>query len=143
MQSSSTNYAALLFGAITKTCTFTGGAFLSDTFGARVRADIDGSTNKWKQSSSGSDAARAFSSSITRSLDSYSPIAFNGVTPLYPVTVEVGRATPSGFNSVMGYAPGVRLLKMAGQYDNKDIVTLGGNDWMVFSLFGGGFAFLK
>src|SRR5574340_974849 len=126
-------YASSIFGAITKTCTFTGGAFLSDTYSTYVRADIDGNTNKWKVGTSGVDAVRACYSATTRQLDSYSPIAFNGVTPLYPCTVEVGRPTPSYFYSMMGYAPGVRLLRMNGQYVNKDIVTLGGNDWMVFS----------
>ena len=38
---------------------------------------------------------------------------------------------------------GVRLLRMNGQYVNKDIVTLGGSDWMVFSMSYGGYAFLK
>lgn len=32
---------------------------------------------------------------------------------------------------------------MNGQYVNKDIVTLGSNDWMVFSMSYGGYAFLK
>jgi hypothetical protein len=143
VQATSNTYAALLFGAITKICTFTGGAFLSNSYYAYVRADIDGSTDKWKLYTSGVDGVRAFYNSITRSLDTYAPIAFNGVTPLYPVTVDVGRPTPSNFYSMMGYAPGVRLLKISGQYVNKDIVTLGGNDWMVFSTPGGGYAFLK
>jgi hypothetical protein len=143
VQTSSTTYAPILFGAITKTCTFTGGAFLSDTYYTSVRADIDGNTNKWKTSQSGVDGVHSFYNAITRQLDSYSPIAFNGVTPLYPATVEVGRPTPSGFYSMMGFAPGVRLIKMAGQYSNKDVVTLGGNDWMVFSMSYGGYAFLK
>ena len=43
---------------------------------------------------SGVDIVRAFYSGITRQLDSYSPIAFNGVTPLYPATIEVGRPMP-------------------------------------------------
>ena len=110
-----------------------------------MRADIDGNTNKWKLGSyySGEETVKAFYSATTRQLDSYSPIAFNGVTPLYPATVEVGRPTPSYFCSMMGYAPGVRLLRMNGQYVNKDIVTLGSNDWMVFSMSYGGYAFLK
>ena len=143
VQASSTTYGALLFGAITKICAFTGGAFLSDTYSSYVRADIDGNTNKWKYSTSGENAARAFYNSTTRQLDSYSPIAFNGVTPLYPVTVEVGRPTPSNFYSLIGYAPGVRLLRMNGQYVNKDIVTLGSSDWMVFTTSYGGYGFLK
>ena len=44
---------------------------------------------------------------------------------------------------MMGFAPGVRLLRMNGQYVNKDIVTLGGSDWMVFSMSYGGYGFLK
>lgn len=143
VQTASTTYAPFLFGAIVKTCTFTGGAFLSDTNTSYVRADIDGNTNKWKAGSSGVDAVRAFSTATTRSLDSYAPIAFNGVTPLYPCNVDVGRAIPSGFYSSMGYAPGVRLLRMNGQYVNKDVITLGSNDWMVFSMTYGGYAFLK
>ncbi len=143
VQTASTTYAPILFGAITKTCTFTGGAFLSDTYSNSVRADIDGNTNKWKAGTSGIDAVRSFYNATTRSLDSYSPIAFNGVTPLYPATVEVGRPTPSGFYSMMGYAPGVRLLRINGQYVNKDVVTLGGSDWMVFSMTYGGYGFLK
>lgn len=145
VQTTSTAYAPLIFGAIIKTCTFTGGAFLSDTYNTRVRADIDGNINKWKVNISGVDAARAFYFSTARQLDNHSPIAFNGVTPLYPCTVDVGRPTPSNFYSMVGYAPGVRLLKMSGQYVNKDIVTLGGNDWMVFSFSTsqGGYAFLK
>ena len=65
------------------------------------------------------------------------------MTPLYPVTVEVGRPTPSNFYSLIGYAPGVRLLRMNGQYVNKDIVTLGSSDWMVFTTSYGGYGFLK
>jgi hypothetical protein len=147
VQTGSTTFASIIFGAITKICAFTGGAFLSDTSTTCVRSDIDGNINKWKASNySGVDAARAFYSSTTRQLDSYSPIAFNGVTPLYPCTVEVGRPTPSYFYSILGYAPGVRLLRMNGQYVNKDIVTLGGNDWMVFTISSsnpGGYAFMK
>lgn len=143
VQVSSTSYSPIIFGAIIKMCTFTGGAFLSDTHSTYVRADIDGNINKWKIGTSGVDAVRAFHNATTRQLDSHSPIAFNGVTPLYPCTVEVGRPTPSGFFSMVGYAPGVRLLRMNGQYVNKDIVTLGGNDWMVFSTSYGGYAFLK
>ena len=108
-----------------------------------VRADIDGNTNKWKAGNYGVDAVRAFYFDTVRQLDSYSPIAFNGVTPLYPANIEVGRATPSSFYSMMGFAPGVRLLRMNGQYVNKDIVTLGGNDWMVFTTSYGGYGFLK
>lgn len=93
--------------------------------------------------SSGEETVKAFYSATTRQLDGYSPIAFNGVTPLYPATIEVGRPTPSYFCSMMGYAPGVRLLRMNGQYVNKDIVTLGGSDWMVFSMSYGGYGFLK
>jgi hypothetical protein len=89
------------------------------------------------------DAVRAFYFAYARQLDSYAPIAFNGVTPLYPITVEVGRPTPSGFYSLLGYAPGARLLRMNGQYVNKDVVTLGGNDWMVFTMSYGGYGFLK
>jgi len=143
VQTASTAYSPLIFGAITKTCAFTGGAFLSDAYSTSVRADIDGYTNKWKSGTSGEHAVRAFYSATTRQLDSYSPIAFNGVTPLYPVTVEVGRPTPSYFYSLLGFAPGVRLLRMNGQYVNKDIVTLGGSDWMVFGLSYGGYGFLK
>lgn len=146
VQTASTAYKTLLFGAITKTCAFTGGAFLSDTYNTYVRADIDGNTNKWKSVHYGTDGVLAFNNSITRQLDRYSPIAFNGVTPLYPCTVEVGRPTPSGFYSLVGYAPGIRLLRMAGQYVDKDVITLGGNDWMVFSIssMGGyGYGFLK
>jgi hypothetical protein len=44
---------------------------------------------------------------------------------------------------MMGYAPGARLLRMNGQYVNKDVVTLGGNDWMVFTMSYGGYGFLK
>ena len=143
VQTASTAYAPILFGAMTKICTFTGGAFLSDTYSTTVRTDIDGNTNKWKIGSSGVNAARAFYYAYTRQLDNYSPIAFNGVTPLYPATIEVGRPTPNGFYSLLGYAPGVRLLNMNGQYVNKDIVTLGGNDWMVFTTSYGGYGFLK
>ena len=146
VQTASTTYAPFLFGAITKTCAFVGGAFLSDTYSTSVRADIDGNTNKWKSGSyysSGEETVKAFYSATTRQLDSYSPIAFNGVTPLYPATVELGRPTPSYFSSMVGYAPGVRLLRMNGQYVNKDIVTLGGNDWMVFTMSYGGYGFLK
>jgi hypothetical protein len=146
VQTASTTYAPFLFGAITKTCAFVGGAFLSDTYSTSVRADIDGNTNKWKSGSyysSGEETVKAFYSATTRQLDSYSPIAFNGVTPLYPATVELGRPTPSYFSSMVGYAPGVRLLRMNGQYVNKDIVTLSGNDWMVFTMSYGGYGFLK
>jgi len=145
VQDSSTSYRSLLFGVITKTCTFTGGAFLSNTTTTYVLADIDADTNIWKASSSSSYAndVRTFNRATTRNLDSYSPIAFNGVTPLYPCTVEVGRKTPNGFFSMVGYVPGVRLLRMNGQYVDKDIITLGGNDWMVFSINNYGYAFLK
>jgi len=149
VQESSTSYRSLLFGVITKTCTFTGGAFLSDTTTTYVLADIDADTNIWKASSysSGANAVRTFDKATTRNLDIYSPIAFNGVTPLYPCTVEVGRKTPNGFYSMVGYVPGVRLLHMNGQYVDKDIITLGGNDWMVFSIiyygYNYGYAFLK
>ena len=146
VQTASTTYGPLIFGAITKSCIFTGGAFLSDTYSTNVRADIDGNTNKWKSGSyysSGEETVKAFYSATTRQLDGYSPIAFNGVTPLYPAMIEVGRPTPSYFCSMMGYAPGVRLLRMNGQYVNKDIVTLGGSDWMVFSMSYGGYGFLK
>ena len=143
VQTTSIDYAILIFGTIEKTCTFTGGAFLSDTYGTHVRADIDGNTNQWKTGNSGVHAARTFYYAITRQLDNFSPLAFNGVTPLYPCTVEVGRPTPNYFFSILGVVPGVRLLKMNGQYVNKDIITLGGNDWMVFSTNYGGYAFLK
>ncbi|MBK7024048.1 MAG: hypothetical protein IPH41_11265 [Sulfuritalea sp.] len=143
VQTASTTYAPFLFGAMTKTCTFTGGAFLTDTYSTYVRADIDGNTNKWKAGNSGVDVVRAFYSGITRQLDNYSPIAFNGVTPLYPATIEVGRPIPSYFYSMMGFAPGMCLLRVNGQYVNKDVVTLGGNDWMVFTLSYGGYGFLK
>jgi hypothetical protein len=143
VQTGSTTYASIIFGAITKACTFTGGAFLSDTYNTYVRADIDGNTNLWKSGTYGEHAVRAFYNGTTRQLDSYSPIAFNGVTPLYPATIDVGRQTPSDFYSMLGYAPGLRLLKMAGQYVNKDVVTLGGSDWMVFNISYGGYAFLK
>lgn len=143
VQATSTTYSLLLFGAIIKICTFTGGAFLSDGSNTPVRVDIDGNVNKWKNSVSGVDASRAFYYSQTRSLDSFSPIAFNGVTPLYPCTVEVGRPTPANFFSMIGYAPGVRLLRMAGQYVNKDIITLGSTEWMAFSTSNGGYAFQK
>lgn len=143
VQTASTTYATFLFGMMTKICSFTGGAFLSDTYTTYVRADIDGNTNKWKAGTYGVDAARAFYTGITRQLDSYSPIAFNGVTPLYPAPIEVGRPTPSGFYSMMGIAPGVRLLRINGQYVNKDVVTLGGLDWVVFALSYGGYGFLK
>ena len=143
VQTASTTYAPFLFGAMTKTCTFTGGAFLSDTYSTYVRADIDGNTNKWKAGYLGCGCRASVLLGITRQLDSYSPIAFNGVTPLYPATIEVGRPTPTYFYSMMGYAPGVRLLRMNGQYVNKDIVTLGGNDWMVFTMSYGGYGFLK
>lgn len=50
-----------------------------------------------------------FYTSLTRQLDSYSPITFNGVTPLYPITVEVGRTTPTYYYSMVGYIPEARL----------------------------------
>ena len=143
VQNASTTYVPFLFGAMTKTCSFTGGAFLTDTYSTYLRADIDGNTNKWKAGNYGVDAVRAFYFDTVRQLDSYSPIAFNGVTPIYPANIEVGRATPSSFYSMMGFAPGVRLLRMNGQYVNKDIVTLCGNDWMVFTTSYGGYGFLK
>src|SRR5690606_347060 len=86
VQESSTSYRSLLFGVITKTCTFTGGAFLSDAAPTTyVLADIDADTNIWKASlySSGANTVRTFDKATTRNLDIYSPIAFNGVTPLY------------------------------------------------------------
>lgn len=143
VQTGSTTYGLLLFGTITRTCSFTGGAFVSDGSYTYVRADIDGYTNKWKTASNGVDGVRAFSNSTVRQLENYSPIAFNGVTPLYPAIVEVGRPTPSGFYSLVGYAPGIRLLKMSGQYLNKDTVTLGSDNWMVFSANNVGYALLK
>ena len=36
-----------------------------------------------------------------------------------------------------------RLLRMNGQYANKDVVTLGSDEWMVFSTSYGGYAFKK
>ena len=143
-QYTSTIYNMLLFGTMTKTCSFTGGAFLSDSYSGAVRADIDSATNAWKTANgSGNTSSRMFYTSLTRQLDSYSPITFNGVTPLYPITVEVGRTTPTYYYSMVGYIPEARLLRMNGQYANKDIVTLGSDEWMVFSTSYGGYAFKK
>ena len=143
-QYTSTIYNMLLFGSMTKTCSFTGGAFLSDSYSGAVRADIDSATNAWKTANgSGNTSSRMFYTSLTRQLDSYSPITFNGVTPLYPITVEVGRTTPTYYYSMVGYIPEARLLRMNGQYANKDIVTLGSDEWMVFSTSYGGYAFKK
>ena len=137
-------YAMMLFGTMAKTCSFTGGAFLSDSYSGAVRADIDAATNAWKTANgSGNTSSRMFYTSLTRQLDSYSPITFNGVTPLYPITVEVGRTTPTYYYSMVGYIPEARLLRMNGQYANKDIVTLGSDEWMVFSTSYGGYAFKK
>ena len=143
VQTASASYGAFLFGSITKTCAFTGGAFFTDAYTLIMRADVDGTTNNWKSGTYGVTLAKAFYSGLTRQLDSYSPIAFNGVTTFYPAMVEIGRATPSNFVSLVGYIPDVRLLRMAGQYTNKDVVTLGTDDWMVFSFSGGGCAFKK
>ena len=134
VQVAKSGYTMIAFGALEKMCAFNGGAFLSDLGTTFVRADIDGYTNKWHYE------VQAFDQSRTRSLDSYSPIAFNGVTPLYPCTVEIRR--PDKFYSLVGYAPGIRLLKMAGQYVNKDVVTIGSDEYVVFAL-GNGYAFLK
>ena len=138
-------YAMMAFGAITKMCAFNGGAFLSDSRTTSVRADVDGYTNKWMTDFN--YEVKAFHQSRTRSLDSYSPIAFNGVTPLYPCTVEIIR--PDKFYSLVGHAPGIRLLKMAGQYVNKDVVTIGSDEYVVFAIQpevyydSYGYAFLK
>lgn len=144
VQTGAAIYEPIFFGAMEKLCSFTGGAFLSNNYTTHVRADIDGATNKWKSGLSGNDMVIAFNGGVTRSLDGASPIAFNGVTPLYPVTLEVYRyVSGNGFRSLLGVAPGLRLLKMAGQYSNKDVVSMGGDDWMVFSHNYGGFALLK
>jgi hypothetical protein len=78
-------------------------------------------------------SSRMFYTSLTRQLDSYSPITFNGVTPLYPMhgRSRTHRRPPTLLDDGLRI-PGVRLLRMNGQYANKDIVTLGGDDWMVF-----------
>ena len=148
VQKDSTSFSLCLFGRIDKVCDFTGGAFVSSTWDSRVRADIDGRLNRWKSDNSGLDAVYAFRSAVTRELDSTSPIAFNGVTPLYPAIVEVGCG--EGYvRTLLGEAHGVRLLRMAGQYVNKDIITLGSQEWMVFNQPAGGYysngayAFLK
>lgn len=140
-------YLMIAFGAIEKMCAFNGGAFLSNLTATCLRADVDGYTNNWKSDYYGY-GVKAFNRSRTRSLDNYSPIGFNGVTPLYPCTVEIRR--PDKFYSLVGHAPGIRLLKMAGQYVNKDVVTIGSDEYVVFALFGEGsysdsygYAFLK
>ena len=149
VQKDSTSFSLCLFGRVDKVCEFTGGAFVSSTWDNRVRADIDGRLNRWKSGDNGLDAVYAFRNSVTRELDSTSPIAFNGVTPLYPAIVEVGCG--EGYvRTLLGEAPGVRLLRMAGQYVNKDIITLGSQEWMVFNqassggyYSNGAYAFLK
>lgn len=121
---------------------------MSDLATNSVRADIDGYTNKWWTGGGYHEEVKMFNESITRSLDSYSPIGFNGVTPLYPCTVEIRR--PDNFYSLVGHAPGIRLLKMDGQYVNKDVVTIGSDKYVVFAIskeenlsLRYGYAFLK
>jgi len=137
-------YNMMAFGGIEKICSFNGGAFLSNLAKNCVRAGVDGASHRWKTT----HEVKAFNNSITRSLDRYSPIKFNGVTPLYPCTVEISR--PGYFYSLVGHAPGIRLLTMAGQYVNKDVVTIGSDEYVVFAIKhdtlysgGNGYAFLK
>ncbi len=134
------SYKAILFGAIEKLCAFDGGAFLSDGLGIELRADIDGHVDYWPES-------YAFGGSLMRQMDYYSPLAFNGVTPLYPCDVRVVRDPPSypPDRSIVGVAPGVRLLKMAGQYADGDVIAISGDEWMTFKLnaSGAGYAFKK
>ncbi|MBK6629505.1 MAG: hypothetical protein IPG35_18280 [Flavobacteriales bacterium] len=143
-QYTSTIYNMLLFGTMTKTCDSRVVPFCPMATGAvRVRRHRQRPMPGKPPTAPANTSSRMFYSSLTRQLDSYSPITFNGVTPLYPITVEVGRTTPTYYYSMVGYIPEVRLLRMNGQYANKDIVTLGSDEWMVFSTSYGGYAFKK
>ena len=76
VQTASTTYAPIIFGAIARR-TFTGGAFLSDTYSTYVRPTST-ATPRMEGGHLGRRCRARLHSATTRQLDSYSPIAFNG-----------------------------------------------------------------
>lgn len=122
------------------------------------RADIDGRTNNWFSTTNSYAYAYPGATSVyvndstsdlrargsVRNNDSNfgsnpshllflrSPNAFNGLTPLIPLTVGVERLGDNKL-SLIGHAPDMRLVNMRNLSPN-DVMTIGSDQWIVFPI---------
>lgn len=169
-------YRHLHLGSLTKFGTFTGGAFIMGTaiytsgtvtitdltnqvpwFSTgssnsqnRIRADINGATNKWF----GMQASATITSRAIGGVSYYddygymgplirdNPNALNGLAVMQPVHIMCGNS--NNLYNPIGYAPDLRLVRL-DNLNPADVVTIAGVDWMVFPVYqkaaGGGLTY--
>lgn len=107
--------------------------------GTYVRADVDGASPNWMGgnnlgggfSQNGGGSSSALDAATLRGPYLAGASALTGRTPLWPLWL-LGRR-PSNLGSPLGYPPDLRFIRM-DNYNPKDVLTLGTDQWKVFPL---------
>lgn len=104
--------------------------------GCHVRCDVDGAVNRWVNfygGSSSSNYAQGFLryNSLIQTLMNRSPNTFNGLSTLHPSIVTGPR--PLGGSAIYGTVKDLRPVNIT-YLEPKQILTIGGDDWMIFPI---------
>lgn len=127
MNSPTSYYNATLFDSYMNL----GSPYYQDCNNARIRFDADGAVGNWLSFGGGACGFMRNDSLVWNTLGNRNPSTFNTMSPLLPSIITALR--PSGGYAIMGTVKDVRAINITN-YQPKDIITLGNDEWMVFPM---------